>query len=245
VFDGVTFDDCLNFLIVEGYLISDFVGSPGEYSARGGIIDVYPFASVGPFRINFLDDIATVFRFDVDTQLTTSEIKNFTLSSVSDNRLSSLNGVCLNQFLPINFYGNNELYVGFGSSPNHQICLDVLTYSRFVGQDRAFFRSISILEGLSSVGILDDKKNLFIPSWFIKSGRTEKAVKQMNVSSLPLQMSKIKRGDFLVHRDHGVGVCLGLSLSGQGTNIQEFLAIKYGDGGVLSIDVGRFLQPAF
>ena len=57
--------------------------------------------------------------------------------------------------------------------------------------------------------------------------------------ALPMQMSEIKRGDFLVHRDHGVGVCLGLVLKGEGADVQEFLAIKYGDGAILSIDVGR------
>jgi transcription-repair coupling factor (superfamily II helicase) len=129
--------------------------------------------------------------------------------------------------------------VGFGALPNHQICLDVLTYRQFVNQGRASFRSITALEGLSSIGVVDSEKNLFIPSWFIKKTFYKKRVVASDISSFPLQGLEIKRGDYLVHRDHGVGVCLGLVEIKERGGVQEFLAIKYGDGGVLSVDVGH------
>ncbi|MGD2140491.1 MAG: transcription-repair coupling factor [Burkholderiales bacterium] len=45
------------------------VVSPGEYSIRGGVIDVFPMGSVVPYRIDlFDDDIDTIRTFDVDTQ---------------------------------------------------------------------------------------------------------------------------------------------------------------------------------
>ena len=236
---GVSFDDCFKFLIAEEYVLVDFVVDPGEYSTRGGIIDVYPFSSVRPYRISFLDDVSSVSSFAVDTQLTTGKIKNFILSSVSKNMPVSLCDVSLNQFLPLNFNHNNELCVGFGKSPNHQICLDVLTHGQFLVQDKSLFRSITSLDGLSSIGVVDDKKNLFIPGWFIKKDGVSRGNNDVDGTFFSLQMSEIKRGDFLVHRDHGVGVCLGLVIKEDGVNIQEFLAIKYADGGVLKIDVGR------
>ena len=240
VFNGVvTFDDCLKFLIDDGYLLVDFVGAPGEYSTRGGIIDVYPFSLISPYRINFLDDRAAVSRFDIDTQLTVGKIDNFILSSVLGNTPGCLDDVSLDAFLPLNYNGNDELFVGFGKSPNHQICLDVLTHNQFVHQDRSKIRSITILDGLSSMGAIDDKKNVIIPGWFINKEGVEKGNNSSETASLPLQVSEIKRGDFLVHQDHGVGVCLGLVLGGRGVGVQEFLAIKYSDGAVLSIDVGR------
>ena len=45
------------------------VVSPGEYSIRGGVIDVFPMGSVVPYRIDlFGDEIDTIRTFDVDTQ---------------------------------------------------------------------------------------------------------------------------------------------------------------------------------
>lgn len=237
--NGVTFDDCLEFLITEGYVLVDFVVVPGEYSTRGGIIDVYPFASIRPYRISFLEDVSSVSSFAVDSQLTTGKIKNFILSAVSENMPISLSNVSLNQFLPLDFNLNNELCVGFGKKPRHQICLDVLTHGQFLVQDKSLFHSITTLDGLSSVGVLDNKKNLYIPDWFIKKELFSKGNNDADGAFLPLQMSEIKSGDFLVHRDHGIGVCLGLVVKENGVDIQEFLAIKYADGGMLSIDVGR------
>jgi hypothetical protein len=166
--EGVVFDVCLEFLIAEGYGPVDFVGHPGEYSIRGGILDVYPFSSVCPYRLNFLDSVPTVFMFDVDTQLTAAKITNFKLSSASVGVLRSLNEVSLNQFLPIKFNGIDGVCLGFGGSMTYKISLDVLTHSQFLLQDSSLFNSITIIDDLSSVGVVDEKKNLFIPAWFTK-----------------------------------------------------------------------------
>ena len=45
------------------------VVSPGEYSIRGGVIDVFPMGSVVPYRIDlFGNEIDSIRTFDVDTQ---------------------------------------------------------------------------------------------------------------------------------------------------------------------------------
>ena len=45
------------------------VVSPGEYSIRGGVVDVFPMGSVVPYRIDLFDDeIDSIRTFDVDTQ---------------------------------------------------------------------------------------------------------------------------------------------------------------------------------
>ena len=64
---AVSFDDCHDFLVKENYVLVDFVTMRGEFSVRGGIIDVFPFSSICPCRINFLDDIPTVFHFNIDS----------------------------------------------------------------------------------------------------------------------------------------------------------------------------------
>ncbi len=54
----------------------DFVSEPGEFSVRGGIVDVFSFSHDEPYRIEFFgDDIDSIRTFDVETQLSTSQIK--------------------------------------------------------------------------------------------------------------------------------------------------------------------------
>ena len=52
-----------------GYHHVTQVMSPGEYSVRGGLVDLFPMGSVLPYRIDLFDDeIETIRTFDVDTQ---------------------------------------------------------------------------------------------------------------------------------------------------------------------------------
>jgi transcription-repair coupling factor (superfamily II helicase) len=52
-----------------GYHHVSQVMSPGEFSVRGGLIDLFPMGSALPYRIDLFDDeIETIRTFDVDTQ---------------------------------------------------------------------------------------------------------------------------------------------------------------------------------
>ncbi len=54
----------------------DFVSEPGEFSVRGGIVDVFSFSNDEPYRIEFFgDDIDSIRTFDVETQLSISKLK--------------------------------------------------------------------------------------------------------------------------------------------------------------------------
>ena len=54
-----------------GYTHVSNVVSPGEYSIRGGLVDLYPMGSALPYRIDLFDDeIESIKTFDVDTQRT-------------------------------------------------------------------------------------------------------------------------------------------------------------------------------
>lgn len=56
-------------LQLAGYSPVKQVMSPGEYSVRGGLIDIFPMGSVLPYRIDlFGDTIDTIRTFDADTQ---------------------------------------------------------------------------------------------------------------------------------------------------------------------------------
>jgi transcription-repair coupling factor (superfamily II helicase) len=52
-----------------GYHHVSQVVSPGEFSVRGGLVDLFPMGSALPFRLDLFDDeIETIRTFDVDTQ---------------------------------------------------------------------------------------------------------------------------------------------------------------------------------
>src|SRR5699024_9196150 len=53
----------------------DFVTEPGEFSVRGGIIDVFSFSNDEPLRLEFFgDEIDSIRFFDIETQLSTDKI---------------------------------------------------------------------------------------------------------------------------------------------------------------------------
>ena len=56
-------------LTLAGYAHVTQVVAPGEYSFRGGLIDLFPMGSALPYRIDLFDDeIESIRSFDVDTQ---------------------------------------------------------------------------------------------------------------------------------------------------------------------------------
>jgi transcription-repair coupling factor (superfamily II helicase) len=58
----------------------DFVTEPGEFSVRGGIVDVFSFSNDEPYRIEFFgDDVDSIRTFDVETQLSTEQIKKISV----------------------------------------------------------------------------------------------------------------------------------------------------------------------
>ncbi len=58
-------------LTLAGYAHVTQVVAPGEYSVRGGLVDLFPMGSSLPYRLDLFDDeIESIKTFDVDTQRT-------------------------------------------------------------------------------------------------------------------------------------------------------------------------------
>jgi transcription-repair coupling factor (superfamily II helicase) len=67
-------------LALAGYTHVTQVVSPGEFSVRGGLIDLFPMGSALPYRLDlFGDDIESIKTFDVDTQRTLYPVANVRL----------------------------------------------------------------------------------------------------------------------------------------------------------------------
>ena len=67
-------------LTLAGYTHVSQVMSPGEYSVRGGLIDLFPMGSALPYRLDlFGDEIETIRTFDADTQRSLYPVRNVRL----------------------------------------------------------------------------------------------------------------------------------------------------------------------
>ena len=125
------FDGCLAFLMGEDYVAVDLVCSRGEFSVRGGIIDVFPFSSTTPIRINFLDDGVLLWRFDVESQLTSSSLALFHVPSVKDDPLCSLNDINPSGFLFLFYDPNKEMLGKYGDSVGFSSDLQYVSFDFF------------------------------------------------------------------------------------------------------------------
>jgi transcription-repair coupling factor (superfamily II helicase) len=81
--------DCLSIEFINEVLFEyefervDYVTKPGEFSVRGGIIDVFSFSNQHPYRIEFYDNIIDSLRtFNIENQLS---IENFNTIDISPN----------------------------------------------------------------------------------------------------------------------------------------------------------------
>lgn len=85
--EQVNMDFVLDLLVEYEFERTDFVIEPGQFSLRGGLIDVYSFSHDHPYRIEFAGDkVATIRTFDPSTQLS---IEKFTeISIVPDIRVN-------------------------------------------------------------------------------------------------------------------------------------------------------------
>jgi transcription-repair coupling factor (superfamily II helicase) len=79
----------------------DFVYEPGQYSIRGGIVDVFSYAAKYPYRIDFFgDEVETIRSFEIDTQLSVDQLTKIQI--VPDTKKFGLNDlkVPLLEYIP-------------------------------------------------------------------------------------------------------------------------------------------------
>jgi transcription-repair coupling factor (superfamily II helicase) len=68
-------EELIDKLLACGYVREDPIGAVGEFSIRGGILDVWPPGRSGPARIEFFGDtVDSIREFDPETQLSTVQL---------------------------------------------------------------------------------------------------------------------------------------------------------------------------
>ena len=153
---NVDYDDCLDFFSENNYRHVDVVLDPGDYSVRGGLLDVYPFFSTFPVRISFLDDDVVARRIDVQSQLSTDTIEGLCITAKQKKDLISFEECSLAGFLCL-FYNpdgtmktNNAPPVGFSD------VYTCLSHDDFVSRGGLESNNVHVDDALSSVGVLNN-----------------------------------------------------------------------------------------
>jgi transcription-repair coupling factor (superfamily II helicase) len=73
-------DFAIDLLVEFDFERVDFVYEPGQFSIRGGIVDIYSFGNEYPYRIELDDEnIASIRTFDTNTQLSVKKISRITI----------------------------------------------------------------------------------------------------------------------------------------------------------------------
>ncbi|WP_235298019.1 transcription-repair coupling factor [Portibacter marinus] len=73
-------DTIIEILVEYGFTHEEFVYEPGQFSVRGGIVDIFSYGNEWPYRIElFDDDIESIRNFNPTTQLSIRNIKEISI----------------------------------------------------------------------------------------------------------------------------------------------------------------------
>ena len=85
--DQVSIDFINEVLFEYEFKRVDFITEPGEFSVRGGILDVFSFSNENPFRIEFFgNEVDSIRTFDVETQLSIEKQKKIKIIPNVENK---------------------------------------------------------------------------------------------------------------------------------------------------------------
>lgn len=101
--DLQSMDDVVRWLGKHGWTRTEAVELPGEFSVRGGILDVFAYDAENPLRIEFFgDEIDSIRSFSVETQRSLRELKSAVLTAVigDSDKLSSTRTAHFAEYLP-------------------------------------------------------------------------------------------------------------------------------------------------
>ena len=88
--EEIDLENTLSTLISMGYHRSEMVSSPGEFSIRGGILDLYPITEADPVRIELFDtEIDSIRTFSSEDQRSIGKLEKVTIGPVTEALLDA------------------------------------------------------------------------------------------------------------------------------------------------------------
>lgn len=91
----IALEELVSGLTAAGYTRSEMVEGAGQFSVRGGIVDVFPPSSAAPFRVELWgDSIDSISGFDLETQRRTSSLEKIEVSPARETLFDSSDAMC-------------------------------------------------------------------------------------------------------------------------------------------------------
>ena len=98
--ESVDVDFLIEVLIEYGFARVDFVYEPGQFSIRGGIIDIFSYGNEWPYRVELFDEeVESIRTFDPTSQLSKQKIARVSIIPNINTRFSQDQKVALFQIL--------------------------------------------------------------------------------------------------------------------------------------------------
>lgn len=112
--ETVSLDDLVAHLRRVGYESHDMVEMPGQFTVRGGIVDIFPAEAERPVRLElFGDSVESLREFDPNTQRSVRPIEHVTLPPLVEQPLNDMIG------------GNGNTSAGSGNSSRRHSLFDL------------------------------------------------------------------------------------------------------------------------
>lgn len=101
--EKISIEDISEFLIDFGFSREDFVFEPGQFSIRGGILDIFSYANDYPYRIELFDvEVESIRTFNPVTQRSENNLNRISIIPNSNRRFANKDKSSLLEILPSN-----------------------------------------------------------------------------------------------------------------------------------------------
>lgn len=220
-------DTIIDVLVEYGFKRQDFVYEPGQFSIRGGIIDIFSYGNEYPYRVELFDDeIESIRTFDPLEQLSVEKVEYVSIVPNINTKFSREQKTSIFEVLPENTY----IWM-----KDFQLLMDKL--------NECFKRANDFAQNLT---IIDDKElaQIFRDRAFIRPGEVLEDVRDKPIvfftnykQSLPIdhtidcrakpQPSFNKNFDLLIRNllENTSGGLQNILFAGSAKQIERFYAI--------------------
>jgi len=170
--DQIVIDDLQEIIESLGFEKFDFVIQAGQYSIRGGILDVYSYADEYPFRLEFFDtQIESIRTFDINTQLSINKEKSITIIPNTEAKKNTDSQVSLLEYMPKNsvIWAKDIQYTigilnNYFSRAEEQYKKVAENTNRHLSPEFLFTNAESFATELAFYSIIENNTKTFFPS---------------------------------------------------------------------------------
>ena len=170
--DEIAIDDLEEILLNLYFEAVDFVIEAGQYSIRGGILDVYSYADEHPFRLEFFDtEIESIRTFDINSQLSLQTQNKVTIIPNTEAKKSSNTQVSLLEYLPKNaviwtkdIHYTKGILEDYFSRAEEQYNKVTENATQHLSPEHLFTNAESFAKELANYSIIENSNKTYFPT---------------------------------------------------------------------------------